>query len=189
MDLKQFKGKLQEPLKPQSKGLLRAAEKEISVGDQIIERLDLLLQHYGLPAGDRDLSEISPSYMILSYILARDAGIKGFQKEKKRGRKTKWSDECRGYLVAEMVKIQGKKGCSAQSAAQILGNKEPWKSFVESKDKDNSSSRDPGEALRQIYSESKDSVYSSFLCARMEQLVENGKETEWILEVSAVVGK
>jgi hypothetical protein len=190
MNLKQFKGKLQEPFKPtnKSKGLLRAPDDE-SRGQEIVEKLNLLLEHYGLEVGADDQSNLLTSYMALSFFLARDAGIKGFQEETRRGRKTKWSDECRGYLVAEMVRIQGKKGVSVQSAAQILSTKEPWKLFVESKENDNSVSPDPVEVLRQIYIQSRDSAHSLFLSHRMEQLVENGKETEWIIEVASAVRK
>jgi len=188
MDLKQFKGKLQEPLKPRKKGLLRRTEKEQTRGEEILEKIGLLLDHYDLKVGSSDLGEL-PAYMILAYFLARDSGIAGFQEEKKRGRKQKWSDVIKAYLVADMVRIQALsvREISAREAARILSRKDPWKSFVESKD--DSSASDPGETLRQIYSESKDSLYSSFLCGRMEKLVNNNKEAEWIVEVSSVVGK
>ena len=192
MDLRKFKGKLQEPLKPSNQGLLnRAMDKATdndSRGREIVEKLELLLEHYGLsePA-KRDPLTISAQYMRLSYLLARDAGIKGFQEEKKRGRKKKWNDEVRACLVADIVRVQSlsDRNISVRSAANILSKKEPWKSFIESKE--DSLISDPGEILRQIYSESKNSRWVNIYTNYMRQLVNDNRETEWIMEVSSIV--
>ncbi len=84
----------------------------------------------------------------LALVLARDL----YPEKKRRGRKPKWAAPIKGVLVVEIERLveRNKFSHGVEWACKQLSKREPWKSFLEEKDSDESS-RDPSEALRQIY--------------------------------------
>ncbi|HEY8036488.1 MAG TPA: hypothetical protein VIF37_12980 [Methylobacter sp.] len=89
----------------------------------------------------------SPSmWYDLALILAREL----YPERKKAGRKSKWTDLNKCYVVVEIERMMGGGVKTVDSAAYQLSKKEPWRSFIETKDLDTTSA-DPGEVLRKIY--------------------------------------
>lgn len=112
--------------------------------DGEFKKIELLCQHYGIPDGPA-------KFYSLALTLARNL----YPAKKKVGRKSKWTDLNKGALVVEVERLidhndtnDTNKGVSW--ATTQLAEKEPWKSFLETKDSENSSP-DPAEALRQVY--------------------------------------
>lgn len=104
-------------------------------------KLLLLCQYYGIKASPTMFYE-------LSLALAREI----YPEPKKRGRKSKWTDLNKGALVVEIERLVKPDNPShgVDWACCVLAKREPWASFLETKD-GNSLSADPSEALRQIY--------------------------------------
>jgi hypothetical protein len=104
-----------------------------------VERMFLLCDELGIETG--------PSmWFQLALTLARQL----YPEPRKRGRKVKWSPMRLGCLVVELERL-AINGKSIEWAANVLAKREPWKSFIESKESD-ITDKDPGEALRKLYS-------------------------------------
>lgn len=104
-------------------------------------KLLLLCKQYGIKQGES-------MFFQLSLALAREI----YPEPKKRGRKSKWTDLNKGALVVEVERlvVPNNNSRSVAWACNQLSKREPWKSFIEVK-RDDTSSPDPAEALRQIY--------------------------------------
>jgi hypothetical protein len=96
-------------------------------------------------------------WMNLAVALARDF-VPAFQDKTRPGPKQKWTDHRRGILVVEIERIKTSQSISIEDAADELAKKEPWKNFIQIKQKgsDPDTSPDPGETLRHAYYESFD---------------------------------
>jgi len=106
------------------------------------KKLELLYKHYGIKGSNLN-------YIDLFLALVHDI-VPAFQVETKGGRDIKWNYSEREKLVNEIDKLRKEKSKSKVWACKTLANREPWKSFLESKDSFDSCP-DPGEALRQQY--------------------------------------
>jgi hypothetical protein len=81
----------------------------------------------------------------------------------KKGRKAKWSPMRLGCLVVELERL-AINGKPIEWAANVLAKREPWKSFIESKESD-VANKDPGEALRKLYFNARDDKWTA-LCRK-----------------------
>lgn len=109
--------------------------------DDDYSKLLLLCQHYGIRS--------SPSmFYELALALAREL----YPEAKKRGRKSKWTTLNQGALVVEIERIVEPNDTAhgVAWAANQLAKREPWKSFLEMKDSDDTNPN-PAEALRKVY--------------------------------------
>lgn len=109
-----------------------------------LEKLKLLCLHYN----------IKPTKFVfyeLSLALAKDF-VKGFQEENPRGAKNKWDYVTEMEFMEEAEKHidPGNPSKGVSYAMKTLIKKEPWKSFVSSKDSSDTSPN-PAEALRKVY--------------------------------------
>jgi hypothetical protein len=103
-----------------------------------VDRMFLLCNEMGI--------EVGPSmWFELALTLARQL----YPSPRKKGRKSKWSPIRLGYLVVELERL-AIDGKSIEWAASVLSKREPWKSFIETKESD-ITDKDPGEALRKLY--------------------------------------
>lgn len=165
---KKFKGKLAIPMEPRKLGLFSydrerqfhlTDEKDIEVRQkewlrEDIENVDSLCEHYGLEKGQ---------FFRLCIELARELKIPAFKEEPKR-RAKKWDDHAGGVLVVEVNRLidPNNQSHGVVWACQELAKREPWKSFLEEKDGDNTSPN-PGEALRRVYYNFKDRKFTKVL--------------------------
>jgi hypothetical protein len=145
---KEFTGELNTPIAPRREGLLLRSEERQKLRQKWLEeddrKLALLLQHYEIQKGPG-------MYRELSLKLARQF-VPGFIEQKKRGRKSKWTEEIKGILVVEIERLVDPKDKKRgpKWAAKQLCQKEPWASFIENLDTDETTP-DPGEALRRKF--------------------------------------
>lgn len=110
-----------------------------------IERLNQLCVERGIP--DNPLKFTS-----LALQLAREAYPEG----KLKGRKGKWNELIRGALVVEVERLTSENPAHSVSwACQVLSKREPWQSFLETRNGPSTIGSDPTEALRKAYVKSK----------------------------------
>jgi len=103
-------------------------------------KLIMLCRHYGIQDGPA-------MFYQLSLALAREI----YPEPKKRGRKSKWTELNKGVLVVEVERLihADDPAHGVEWACGVLAKREPWASFLESKE--GSFSPDPKEALRKVY--------------------------------------
>lgn len=111
-------------------------------------KLRLLCQHY-------DILEGAQMFRALSLALAREF-VPGFQERKALGRPSKWTMLNKGALVVEIERLTERAGTARRVswAAKQLAKREPWKSFIESKET-GQTNPDPAEVLRNAYQDFK----------------------------------
>ena len=107
------------------------------------EKLDALCERYGITnvAG-------AYKYFELSLCLARIL----HPSPVRRGRKRKWNKWIGGFLVVEIERLIDSSSKNVNWACQSLAKKEPWKSFLETKDS-SLVVPSPAEALRKAFYE------------------------------------
>ena len=157
---KKFSGPLAEPMRPMIEGIIARVQNDPD--NSFDAKFKFLLDHYGLAKGPNQ-------YLYLSMALAMEI-VPAFQLEKKRGAKTKWTDDCKACLVVEIERSieQADRDQSITWAAKELSKKEPWKSLVQS--------NDSSEMLRQVYSKSKNKEFAGkmrlvfWLCKYIDNL-------------------
>lgn len=149
---KKFQGILAQPIEPRVVGILTSDEEVTNLTEkwaaEDYAKLRELAKHYEIDDG--------PFWGLqLARALAREF-VPGFQEKKSAGRKSKWTDWHKGALVVEIERlvIPNDPAHGIEWAANQLAKSEPWKSFIDKKDSENSG--DPGEALRKIYYAGKD---------------------------------
>ncbi len=105
------------------------------------QKLLRLCSHYKIATSPRMFEQ-------LALVLAREL----YPAKKKSGRKTKWVEAIKGMLVVEIERLVDADNTShgVEWACKQLSTREPWKSFLEKKESEDSSI-DPAEALRKIY--------------------------------------
>jgi len=136
---KKFSGPLAEPMRPLIKGIV--AQLQNDPYNSYDAKLKLLCEYYKIKPDRSQYSELALS-------LAIDF-VPGFQEKTKRGTKRKWTEWSGACLVVEIERLIGNTENQTKSisgAANKLSKREPWESFVNSKD--------PyyrAEALRQQY--------------------------------------
>ena len=181
---KEFKGVLAEPISPRRFPLLATeAENEEAAAlfaQEDSDKLLALMEHYGITYG--------PSgFYLLALALARQF-VPGFQEKKKVGRKTKWDDHVRATLVVEIERVLEKKSAgSIDWASTTLCKRDPWRSFVGSKDGTNR--LDPAEVLRTQYFLGRDSQWAKIARHAYKYHCEVGTLAEWDTEVFNLVRK
>jgi len=154
---KKFSGPLAEPM-PSLEGLIG----RIQYNRIYSTKFNILLDKYNIVEGPNQYEQLSKA-LILDI-------VPGFQQEKKRGAKTKWTDDCKACLVIEIERSieQADRDQSITWAAKQLSKKEPWKSLVQS--------NDSSEMLRQVYSKSKNKEFAGkmrlvfWLCKYIDNL-------------------
>ena len=117
----------------------------------------MLCDEYGIKNDDN-------FWMNLAIALAMDF-VPAFQEKTRPGKKVKWTDHRRGVLVVEIERIKESRSCSVEIAAAELAKKEPWKEFLQIKEKGQltETSPDPGEALRKTYYQSRNHLWSKIV--------------------------
>jgi len=142
------------------------------------EKLRLLLKHY----------DVEPlNFYSLALALARDF-VPGFQEKVSRGRKIKWTDPVKAVLVVEIERlvIPNDPTHGVERAAIILSQREPWKSFLESKDT-TQSSPSPAGALRAIYYDARGDKLSKVFRSAFESYKQAGTTEQWTEMVLDIV--
>ena len=123
---KKFSGPLAEPMRPVIKGIIARVQNDpYNTPDA---KLKLLCERYKIKPDRSQYSELALS-------LAFDL-VPGFQEKTKRGTKRKWTEWSGACLVVEIERLIGNaenqtKGISW--ATTKLSKREPWESFVNSK--------------------------------------------------------
>lgn len=145
---RKFRGRLAKRVAPRRVNLLLSPAAQEEVVDQWLredqEKMLLLCKEY----------EIEPNkhmYENLCYALARDF-VPGFQEKKKTGRTGKWSLDHELCLLIDIDQHVAEHGVSITEAARFFASRNPWKSFLEPRDKFEPMPN-PGEALRRKYNE------------------------------------
>lgn len=107
-----------------------------------------------------DISQSQFMFYQLSLALAREF----LPKQKRAGRKSKWTVLNQGALVVEVERLieEGNSNHGASWAAAQLALREPWKSFVESRDEEGVS-KNPAEVLRTKYQRFKGNPWANVL--------------------------
>jgi hypothetical protein len=135
--------------------------------------LEQIREEYNIPIGEH-------AYFLLAMQLAKEL----YKEPKKKGRKIKWKDYEKGFLVVEVERLLNDKK-TIESACYQLSRIEPWKSFVEKKD-DDTTSPDPSEVLRKIYIAFKNDKWAEISRSFYSYHVETNKIDEWEKQVLAI---
>lgn len=115
------------------------------------EKLILLCQQHGIKAGPH-----------MFYTLALELARELHPEPKKRGRKSKWTEQNKGMLVAEIERLVTPNDSShgIEWACTQLAKREPWASFIDAKE-GGLSDPAPAKALRKIYFESRNHMWAA----------------------------
>lgn len=177
---KKFEGTLSTPIEPRRTKLQAAALRGDSELQKLFEKyaqedlskLLLLCRYYDIPEG-------AHMFYALSLALARDF-VNGFKERKPRGRKSKWTSLNKGALVVEIEHLT-KKNDPAHGiawATKQLTKREPWKSFLETKDS-NATNPAPAEALRKTYYSFKGNKWAELMRDLFKMHEQEGTITAW----------
>jgi hypothetical protein len=183
---KKFGGKLDIPIEPRKIGLLlngqQVKELKATWHKEDAAKLRLLCKHYGI-------HESVSMYYELSLALAREI-VPGFKEKVKRGRKSKWDDLTKGLLVVEIKRLikPKSKEYGATWAATQLAKREPWKSFIEAKDTEDTDAN-PAEVLRTKYAAFKDDTFARIARDAFKLHKRNGTVADWDRQLAYVLNK
>jgi len=141
MGKKKFTGPLAKPIDPQkrTRGLINSAMGKKPGDYDCYDILKLLCKRYGIKPEPSQYSD-------LALALAFDV-VPALQKKTKVGAKQKWTDRNKACLVVEIERLMFTgDSCNKDIswAVKTLAKKEPWKSFVNGKDR-------PGTLRQQYY--------------------------------------
>lgn len=175
---KKFEGALATPISPPRPGLLMSDSELKKLpeewGEEDSKKLILLCQHY-------DIRQNPNMFYKLALALAREF-VGGFKECTPKGRHAKWTNLNRGALVVEIERQiesgPGDKNHGARWAATILARREPWKSFIESKDSQVTSA-DPAEAIRKAYFNFKDTPWTKVMRKAFKMYQHEKTISEW----------
>lgn len=157
-------------------------------------------RHFGLLADDASIEQKTTQWaaedheklLILCQRLGIDAGPDMFYKlalelarelhpeAKKRGRKSKWTDQNKGALVVEVERLcnPDNPAHGVEWACTRLAKREPWLSFIDAKE-GGASDPAPAKALRQIYFESRNHMWSAIFRDAFKFHEHEGTLAEW----------
>ena len=127
-------------------------------------------------------------YRSLSLALAREF-VPEFKEKRKKGPKAKWTSAHLGVLVVELENKKIDHNCSISKAAQLLAYEEPWKSFLQPRDKFENTPTNPGEALRKQYSKTYKTSWSGLFRRRFIELFESKQLHEWESQLSELFNR
>ena len=121
----------------------------------------------------------------LSLALAREM----YPEPKKRGRPSKWTSVNKGVLVVEIERLidNDDQFHGIEWACAQLAKREPWVSFLETKDGDFVA--DPAEALRQVYFASRSDKWATVARGSFKYHEYMGTVDTWDKEVFDCVKK
>lgn len=140
-------------------------------------KLLLLCEHY-------DIQARSSMFYELALALAREI----YPEPRKRGRKSKWTELNQGALVVEVERLANPDDPAhgVERACEQLSRREPWKSFLESKESE-LTSPDPAEALRKVYYDFRADEWAAVMRDAFKWHKHQGTIGEWEMEAADFV--
>ena len=147
---KKYRGILAAPLprgyRSRPFGLLRSEKQQRAIkarqSREYAEKIAALYQHFNIPVGSVNLLVVK---------LAEELGIPAFREEQRSGAKSKWNDHTKAVLVVEVERrMRNDEAHSPAWVAKRLAEQEPWKSFLQARERGGASSN-AAEALRRMY--------------------------------------
>jgi hypothetical protein len=171
---KKFKGQLADRHDPRVTINWLNRERDLRKWDRDdVENLWLLCDEYGIQPDEH-------MFVGLTLALARDF-VPAFKERIRTGRKKKWTVAHEKYLLIDIERCVEEGSASVAEAARILAEQEPWRSFLEARDKIDPDPN-PGEALRRRYNEVKRSKLAGAFRNSYQKDVETHGVEQWLKE-------
>ncbi len=123
----------------------------------------------------------------LALALARDF-VPGFQEQKRRGARSKWTPFNKAALVVEIERIvwSDDRTHGVKWAAMQLAKDEPWRSFIKERESDYTSP-DPTEVLRKMYYDFRNDRWANVMRDAFKLHEHNGEIPKWESQVADFV--